>query len=114
MTDPTGYRITVKSMPEWAAWGGDYYGFDLEDESDKLTQNYFGMTEDEAYKDFDDEHGCSRSNVTITPIYVCSNDGKEIEGKPFQVDGSNHFFCNEDCFYGHDAALMDKYRGKYS
>lgn len=50
---------------------------------------------------------------TAEPIYVCSNDGKEIKGKPFRAGDSGHFFCDEDCFYEHDAALMDKLRGKY-
>jgi hypothetical protein len=111
-SDPTGYRVAVKNMHEWAAWGADYYAYDLD--NDTLSQDYFGMSEDEAYEEFDNEHQCRRDNVIITPIYVCSNDGKEIEGKPFKVEGSNHFFCDKDCFYEHDAALMDKLRGKYS
>jgi hypothetical protein len=106
----TGYRITVKDMHEWAAWGADYYAYDLD--KDKLTQDYFGMSEEDAYKEFDDEHGCARSNVEITPIYVCSEDGQEIAGVPFVW--SSHFFHNEDCFYSWDASMTSKYHDKYS
>jgi hypothetical protein len=107
----SGYRISIKDMQEWAARGGDYYGFDLDNET--LSEDIFGLSEEDAFQEFDDGHSVDRDNVIIEPIYVCSNDGKEIEGEPFRVAGSMHFFCNEDCFYEHDAAVMDKLRGKY-
>jgi hypothetical protein len=107
----SGYRVSIKDMHEWAARGGDYYGFDLDNET--LSDDIFGLSEEDAYQEFDDGHSVDRDNVVIEPIYVCSNDGKEIKGKPFTVRGSSHFFCDEECFYDHDAAIMDKLRGKY-
>jgi len=84
-----GYQIEITDMNEFAATGGDYYGFDIE-AGDKLSENYFDLSLPDAIQSFLDAYGGSPDNLTIREI--------EIGG----IEVFNLCMCGAAAGYPHD------------
>ena len=67
--NPGRYKISITDMEDFAARGGDYYGYDIR-AGETITEEYIGLSREEAVEEFLESFGSelTRDNLTIERV----------------------------------------------